>query len=122
MYLKFHISTAADLVFLVFPDRVGVNLDGVMDPSYYSQGRPDMGWASDVESTDEAFEGFVDAYESAGPEDCTVADRSISGGMDLISWAQNLTEVGLEAGLKVFVNLHENTVGLRCAQKGPLDI
>lgn len=98
MYLTYYICTAVDIVLLVFPDRVGrVILDGVMDPSYYSQGRPDMGWASDVESTDEAFQGFVNACETAGPEDCTVADKSISGDMDLISWAQNLTEVCLEA-------------------------
>ena len=78
----------------MFPDRVGrVILDGVMDPTTYSQGRPDMGWAADVESTDEAFIGFVNGCEVAGAAGCAIADESVSGNMDLLTWAQNLTEV-----------------------------
>lgn len=78
----------------MFPDRVGrVIFDGVVNPATYSQERPDLGWAKHVESTDEAFQGFANACATAGPEACAIADKKVSGGMDLMTWTQNLTNV-----------------------------
>lgn len=94
----------------VFPERVGrVVLDGVMNPNYYSQGRPDMGWASDVESTDETFQGFASGCETAGPEGCLLTIDN--EGMGVISWAQNLTEVCIVATCTI-PSTHTCTVGL----------
>jgi len=46
-----------------------------------------------VVDTDEAYKGFADACIAAGPERCAVADEAIRGGMDIVSWTRNLTDV-----------------------------
>jgi len=46
-----------------------------------------------IVDTDEVFEAFGDACIAAGPERCGVADENLLGGMDVVSWTKNLTDV-----------------------------
>ncbi|CAE7233901.1 unnamed protein product [Rhizoctonia solani] len=59
----------------MFPDRVGqVVLDGVMDPERWAN-KPSRKWDVMLESTDEAFNGFVTACATAGPSGCAIASK-----------------------------------------------
>ncbi|CAE6403564.1 hypothetical protein ACGC1H_005348 [Rhizoctonia solani] len=60
----------------MFPERVGrVVLDGVVDPVYWANLPPYELWSVGLESTDEAFNGFVTACAAAGPSGCALATK-----------------------------------------------
>ncbi|KEP51999.1 putative hydrolase [Rhizoctonia solani 123E] len=60
----------------MFPERVGrVVLDGVVDPVYWANLPPHKLWGVGLESTDEAFNGFVTACAAAGPSGCALATK-----------------------------------------------
>ncbi|KAL5637297.1 hypothetical protein ACGC1H_001066 [Rhizoctonia solani] len=60
----------------MFPDRVGrVVLDGVVDPVYWANKPPHELGKITLESTDEAFTGFVEACVAAGPSGCALATQ-----------------------------------------------
>ncbi|QRV81714.1 Abhydrolase domain-containing protein [Ceratobasidium sp. AG-Ba] len=64
----FSYGTAVGLYLVnMFPDRVGrVIIDGVVDPF----------WAVSIESTDEAYNGFLQACIAAGPGSCALATKN----------------------------------------------
>lgn len=46
-----------------------------------------------VIDSDETYEGFATACLEAGPEQCAIADENVLGGMNIVSWTRNLTDV-----------------------------
>ena len=46
-----------------------------------------------VVDAEKVFEELGDACIAAGPERCGLANETLLGGMDIVSWTKNLTDV-----------------------------
>lgn len=55
----------------MFPERVGrVVIDGVVDPSDYTEDQPYLGWDLDLADAEATWDGFLTACAEAGPTGC----------------------------------------------------
>lgn len=61
----------------MFPERVGkVFIDGVIDPSDYTQSQPYLGWDLDISDAEATWDGFLTACAEAGPSGCNFTQAS----------------------------------------------
>ncbi|CAE6371345.1 unnamed protein product [Rhizoctonia solani] len=74
-YWGFSYGTVIGSYFInMFPERVGrVVLDGVVDPELWANKPSYQKWAIEPESTDQAFNGFLQECAAAGSSRCAIA-------------------------------------------------
>lgn len=68
----------------MFPDRVGrVIIDGVVDPSDWSQDPPYLGWDLDIADTEAVWKGYTQACAAAGPLTCPLVASATDTAADV---------------------------------------